>query len=201
MVGALTVVLDSTHSCPCLCVDAMPSSTVSLMKGGGEMALCRSSSATRRQLLSRQTAVSSSLELGSSFVDAGKEFHKAVYRSFVRKQRSSPRSRVIVSELAGQYEDSFEDVKANAQSHHTSFVVSNNPGEGKRFLKLLVKEHQELAERVMTTRLHLYGKWIKKCNHAEIYNGISEENLELMRERLMETVIWPSDDTNTEKIG
>jgi len=30
---------------------------------------------------------------------------------------------------------------------------------------------------------------------------ISDENLKLMRERLMETVIWPTDDTNAEKIG
>ena len=42
---------------------------------------------------------------------------------------------------------------------------------------------------------------MQKCNHAEIYKEISDENLELMRERLMETVKWPSDDTNTEKIG
>lgn len=41
---------------------------------------------------------------------------------------------------------------------------------------------------------------MQKCNHAEIYQEISDENLELMRERLFETVIWPSDDSNT-KIG
>ncbi|TQD68941.1 hypothetical protein C1H46_045527 [Malus baccata] len=80
------------------------------------------------------------------------------------------------------------------------FVVTHKPGDGKRFLRTLGKERHELAERVMVTRLHLYGKWVKKCDHAEIYQGISDENLELMRERLFETVIWPSDD-NTEKIG
>ncbi|XP_011006217.1 PREDICTED: uncharacterized protein LOC105112273 [Populus euphratica] len=82
-----------------------------------------------------------------------------------------------------------------------SFVAHNKPGDGKRFLRALGKEKQDLAERVMVTRLHLYGKWIKKCDHAEIYKEISDDNLELMRERLKETVIWPSDDTNTEKIG
>lgn len=41
---------------------------------------------------------------------------------------------------------------------------------------------------------------MQKCNHAEIYQEIHDENLELMRERLMETVIWPSDDSNTWKI-
>jgi hypothetical protein len=30
-----------------------------------------------------------------------------------------------------------------------------------------------------------------------MYERISNENLELMRERLIETVVWPSDDTNT----
>ena len=49
--------------------------------------------------------------------------------------------------------------------------------------------------------LTLQPFFVQKCNHAEIYKEISDENLELMRERLMETVIWPSDDTNTEKIG
>ncbi|TKY57457.1 hypothetical protein E2542_SST21905 [Spatholobus suberectus] len=81
------------------------------------------------------------------------------------------------------------------------FVATNQPADRKRFIRSLGKEQRELAERVMITRLDLYGKWIKKCNHAEIYQEISDENLELMRERLMETVIWPSDDTNTEKIG
>lgn len=41
----------------------------------------------------------------------------------------------------------------------------------------------------------------QKLDHAKMYQKISDENLQLMRERLMETVIWPTDDTNTEKIG
>lgn len=36
--------------------------------------------------------------------------------------------------------------------------------------------------------------WMQKCDHAELYNRISDENVELMRERLAQTVIWPSDD-------
>lgn len=39
--------------------------------------------------------------------------------------------------------------------------------------------------------------WLQICDHTKIYNEISDENLELMRERLMETIIWPTDDTNT----
>lgn len=65
-----------------------------------------------------------------------------------------------------------------------SFMANNKPTDGKRFLRSLAKvfdslasfpdskistliilkkfqEKQDLAERVMITRLHLYGKWIK----------------------------------------
>ncbi|GJR60683.1 chaperonin-like RbcX protein 2, chloroplastic [Tanacetum coccineum] len=90
-----------------------------------------------------------------------------------KKQRKG-KGLVVVNELGGQYEDSFRDVQA---------------------------EKHELAERVMVTRLHLYGKWIKKVDHAEMYKDLSDQNLELMRERLMETVIWPSDDANWDNYG
>lgn len=36
---------------------------------------------------------------------------------------------------------------------------------------------------------------MQKCDHGEIYNEISDENLKLMRERLLETIQWPLDDT------
>jgi len=48
----------------------------------------------------------------------------------------------------------------------------------------------------MITRLHLYGKWIKKCDHAMMYERISKENLDIMRQILLETVVWPTDDTS-----
>ncbi|CAL4919647.1 unnamed protein product [Urochloa decumbens] len=130
----------------------------------------------------------------------------------------------IVCNLGGQYEDTFDDVQLQLMNYFTykavrtvltqlyemnppsyrwfyNFVAVNKPTDGKLFLRALSKERQELAERVMITRLHLYGKWIKKCDHGRMYDKISDENLMLMRERLMETVIWPTDDTNTEKIG
>ncbi|OAY48520.1 chaperonin-like RbcX protein 2, chloroplastic [Manihot esculenta] len=226
MVGALSVVGSSvvdSHTSPCLCLDALPTSNMNL-KNSGELVLQRNS--MKRKQLVRP----GSLELGSSFVDSwhdGRFSSKAisgiVSAKSSRKQRKDRRL-VVVCELGGQYEDSFGDVKRQLLNYFTykavrtvlnqlyemnptqyrwfyDFVASNQPGEGKRFIRTLVKEHQGLAERVMVTRLHLYGKWVKKCNHAEIYQEISDENLELMRERLKETVIWPSDDSNWEKIG
>ncbi|XP_021278453.1 chaperonin-like RbcX protein 2, chloroplastic [Herrania umbratica] len=225
MVGALSVVGSSvidSHTGPCLCLDALPSTNMNL-KSGRELVLQRNS------MKRKHVARPGSLELGSSFVDSWQDWRLSgklipgIVNSCSRKQRKDRRL-VVVSEVAGQYEDSFEDVKTQLLNYFTykavrtvlhqlyemnppqytwfyQFVATNKPSDGKRFIRILGKERQELAERVMITRLHLYGKWVKKCDHAQIYKEISDENLELMRERLMETVVWPSDDTNTEKIG
>ncbi|KAJ6895738.1 chaperonin-like RbcX protein 2 [Populus alba x Populus x berolinensis] len=220
MVGALSVV--DPHTSPCLCLDALPTTNIGL-KSSGDLVLQRSS--MKRKQLTRP----GSLELGSSFVDSRPDWRlsskaiSGIVSKSSRKQRKD-RGLVVVNELGGQYEDSFRDVKMQLINYFTykavrtvlnqlyemnptqytwfyNFVAQNKPGDGKRFIRSLGKEKQDLAERVMVTRLHLYGKWVKKCDHAEIYKEISDENLELMRERLMETVKWPSDDTNTEKIG
>lgn len=225
MVGALSImgssVVDS-HTSPCLCLDALPSTNMNL-KSGGDLVFHRNSVSRKR------LGKLGSVELRSSFIDSGRELRlsrkalSGIVNRSSRKQRKDRRF-VIVNELGGQYEDSFEDVKTQILNYFTykavrtvlnqlyemnptqyrwfyDFVASNKPNDGKRFIRSLGKEKQDLAERVMITRLHLYGKWVKKCNHAEIYQEISDQNLELMRERLMETVIWPSDDTNTERIG
>lgn len=177
----------------------------------------------RKQLLRCGT-----VQLNTSFIEWHHSHNHSNYvnTSFNKHRRHKQRTRklTILSNLGGQYEDTFYDVKRQMINYFTykavrtvlqqlyemnppqyrwfyNFVATNEPTDGKRFIQSLVKEQHELAERVMVTRLHLYGKWIKKCNHAEICQEISDQNLELMRERLMETVIWPSDDTNTEKIG
>ncbi|KAI9117825.1 hypothetical protein K1719_011240 [Acacia pycnantha] len=213
MVGALSIVgssaLDSLMG-PCLCVDALPTTSMNLKSGGDAV------------LWKKQSVKRGAMQLSSSFIGAGREWRLCVNRN-PRKLRSNRRVK-IVNELGGQYEETFGDVKMQLLNYFTykaartvlqqlyemnptqyrwfyEFVAMNKPGDGKRFIRNLGKEKQDLAERVMITRLHLYGKWVKKCNHAEIYQEISDENLELMRERLMETIIWPSDDTNTEKIG
>ncbi|PWA40162.1 chaperonin-like RbcX protein [Artemisia annua] len=202
MVGGITMVGSSvidSHSSPCLCVDSMTSKTqLSHAKSEGKKHLFRPGS----------------LELRSSFV------HSNYYaKTPCSKKQRKGKGLVVVNELGGQYEDTFRDVQAQLFNLFTykavrtvmnqlyemnpteyrwlyDFVVVNKPNDGKRFLRVLQKEKHELAERVMVTRLHLYGKWIKKVDHAEMYKDLSDQNLELMRERLMETVIWPSDDAN-----
>lgn len=67
--------------------------------------------------------------------------------------------------------------------------------------KILVLEFIERLVKSFVKKALMFIHSMQKCNHAEIYKQISDENLELMRERLMETVIWPSDDSNTERIG
>ncbi|KAJ8512884.1 hypothetical protein OPV22_003318 [Ensete ventricosum] len=190
---------------PCLCVDAR-----NYIRG----AACRRPSRPS----------GSSLELSSSFLDAWHPRPGRLVSVLAKRQQRSRRRGglvVVVDELGGQYEEGFDDVHLQLINYFTykasrtvlhqlyemnppsyrwfyNFIANNKPTDGKRFLRSLAK--QDLAERVMITRLHLYGKWIKKCDHAKMYEKISDENLQLMRERLMETVIWPSDDTNMEKI-
>ncbi|XP_042510883.1 chaperonin-like RbcX protein 2, chloroplastic [Macadamia integrifolia] len=221
MVGAVSIVgsaVVDSHTCPCLCLDALSSSGMNF-KSTNDIGL------SRNLMVRKQLKRNGSLELSSSFVDAWHEWRLStkVFSGFVNVQHSRKqnkgRSLAIVDELGGQYEDSFEDVQRQMLNYFTykavrtvltqlyemnptqyrwfyDFVSTNQPADGKRFIRNLVKEKQDLAERVMVTRLHLYGKWVKKCDHAAIYKEISDQNLELMRERLIETVIWPSDNTH-----
>eukprot|EP00270_Netrium_digitus_P020103 TRINITY_DN815_c0_g1_i5.p1 TRINITY_DN815_c0_g1~~TRINITY_DN815_c0_g1_i5.p1 ORF type:complete len:249 (+),score=44.58 TRINITY_DN815_c0_g1_i5:142-888(+) len=133
---------------------------------------------------------------------------------------------VVVDDLGGQYEDTFDDVEKRIMDFFTfkavrhiirqqkeirssgatqpgensgaydwfyEFVAENKLRDSKLFIRSLVKENQELAERVMVTRLHLYNKWIKKYDHERMYLTMKEQNLELLRERLMQTVKFESE--------
>uniref|UniRef100_A0A0D3AK11 Chaperonin-like RbcX protein n=2 Tax=Brassica oleracea var. oleracea TaxID=109376 RepID=A0A0D3AK11_BRAOL len=200
MVGALFVVGSSVMD-SCLCKDAHTRSKKKILGSARK------------------------LELGSSFAGSGIVFRLSSKRvPRIANPRSKRKLLIVNEDVAGNYDDTFGDVKTQLINYFTykavrtvlhqlyemnpprytwfyNYVVSNRPTDGKRFLRKLGKENQELAERVMITRLHLYGKWIKKCDHGKIYQDISDENLALMRERLMETVIWPSDDSSSELIG
>ncbi|TYJ18446.1 hypothetical protein E1A91_A09G123900v1 [Gossypium mustelinum] len=189
MVGAISVV--DSHTGPCLCSTSMN------LKTGGELV----SQMKRKQGVGRAGC----LELGSSFVDSCHDWRlssKMIPGVVNKKSSRKARTLVVVNELGGQYEETFGDVKTQLLNYFTykavrtvltqlyemnppkytwfyQYVAANQPTDGKSFLRILGK----------------------KCDHAQIYKEISDENLELMRERLKETVVWPSDDSNTDTIG
>lgn len=209
MVGAVSVVgssLVDSKTCACLCWEANYNTTPSIGR--------------KHHYVPR-------LDLTSSFLDSSYSAKSLLVAKNLKKQlrkKKSGGTLVVENNLGGQYEDNFEDVKRQILDYFTykavrtvmnqlyemnptqyrwfyNHVATNELGYGKSFIRNLWKEQHELAERVMVTRLHLYGKWIKRCDHQEMYERISDQNLELMRERLIETVIWPSDDSNTEVVG
>ncbi|KAK6143159.1 hypothetical protein DH2020_023507 [Rehmannia glutinosa] len=193
---------DSLSSCPCLCLHSTMSSSTRLnIKTNGANSYYYNNLGKRRQL----KKVGIVMKLGSPFLDAWQEWRlsatKMLSNGCSRKRRQKFQGLIVVDNLGGQYEDTFNDVKMELINYFTfkavrtvleqlyemnppqykwfnNFVADNVPNNGKRFLQTLVK----------------------KCNHGEIYEEISEENLKLMRERLLETIQWPSDD-NTKPDG
>ncbi|CAI0450083.1 unnamed protein product [Linum tenue] len=102
MVGSS--VMDS-HTTPCLCLDSLP-----------DLAIPRSSSMKKKQQLAGRT-----VELGSSFAISGICSRS---RSMARKQQRKDQGKlVVVAELGGQYEDSFEDVKTQIMNYFTYKAV------------------------------------------------------------------------------
>uniref|UniRef100_A0A2P2KBY7 Uncharacterized protein n=1 Tax=Rhizophora mucronata TaxID=61149 RepID=A0A2P2KBY7_RHIMU len=110
MVGALSVVGSSmvdSHTNPCLCLDALPTTNIS-HKNGGDLVLQRNS------MKRNQSAKAGSLELGSPFLDSWQSCRlssKAISSNRSSRKQRKDRRLVVVSEFAGQYEDNFEDVK------------------------------------------------------------------------------------------
>lgn len=107
MVGALSVVGSSvmdSHTGPCLCVDALPTTSVNL-KSGGDV-LYKNLMGRKHNLVKHGGGT---MKLSSSFVDPGREWRLFVSKSCKRQRKD--RRVTIVNELGGQYEDTFEDVK------------------------------------------------------------------------------------------
>ncbi|MFS7907420.1 putative chaperonin-like RbcX [Helianthus anomalus] len=209
MVGGVCVVgspMVDSHTSPCVSLVALASTRVD-QTSNGDLSL-------RKKPVSKR--------LNSSFM--GSRFPA---KAIASKKQKRVKGFVILNNLGGQYEDdSFDDVKGQMFNLFTltavstvmneldemdptqhrwfnDFVRTNKPSNGKRFLHVLQKEKHELAERVMETRLRLFAKWIKQVDHDEMYKDLSDQNLELMRERLLDLVKWPDDisNTNTEEAG
>ncbi|KAL3348497.1 hypothetical protein AABB24_021920 [Solanum stoloniferum] len=202
--------LAETHSTPCLCLNPSLNSGSTNFKSNRELGLWRSFKGRKQ------------LNLSSSFLEAWCEWRLSAKMVSLAlnggsRKRQKIRKLTVVGGLEVEDDDSGEDVKNEIINVITykavrtvlqqlyemnppqytwfyNFIVNHVPNTGKNFLQQLFKEKRELAERVMITRLSLYSIWMQKCDHAELYNRISDENVELMRERLAQTVIWPSDD-------
>ncbi|XP_057839058.1 chaperonin-like RbcX protein 2, chloroplastic isoform X2 [Cryptomeria japonica] len=120
-----------------------------------------------------------------------------VFRGTCSWRHKKRHSLVVVDEFAGQYEENFADVGKHLLDYFTfkavktvltqlyemnpteyrwfyNYVANNKPSDGKRFLRLLVKGY----------------------NHVDMHKAITDQNLELMRERLVQTIRWPSDSEN-----
>lgn len=202
--------LAETHSTPCLCLNPTLNSGSTNFKSNRELGLWRSFKGRKQ------------LNLSSSFLEAWCEWRLSAKMISLAlnggsRKRQKIRKFTVVGGLEVEDDDSGEDVKNEIINVITykavrtvlqqlyemnppqytwfyNFIANHVPNTGKNFLQQLFKERRELAERVMITRLSLYSIWMQKCDHAELYNRISDENVELMRERLAQTVIWPSDD-------
>ncbi|XP_015083555.1 chaperonin-like RbcX protein 2, chloroplastic [Solanum pennellii] len=202
--------LAETHSTPCLCLNPSVNSGSTNFRSNRELGLWRTFKGRKQ------------LNLSSSFLEAWCEWRLSAKMVSLAlnggsRKRQKIRKLTIVGGLEVDDDDSGEDVKNEIINVITykavrtvlqqlyemnppqytwfyNFIANHVPNTGKNFLQQLFKEKRELAERVMITRLSLYSIWMQKCDHAELYNRISDENVELMRERLAQTVIWPSDD-------
>ncbi|KAM3323413.1 hypothetical protein CQW23_02065 [Capsicum baccatum] len=202
--------LAETHSSPCLCLNPSLNSGSFNFKTSRKLGLWRSFKG-RKQL----NLTSTFLEAWCEWRLSAKMISLAVNRGSRKRQKIGKFT--VVGGLEVEDDDSGEDVKNEMINIITykavrtvlqqlyemnppqytwfyNFIVNHVPNTGKNFLQQLFKERRELAERVMITRLSLYSIWMQKCDHTELYNKISDQNVELMRERLTQTVIWPSED-------
>uniref|UniRef100_A0A3Q7EIW3 Uncharacterized protein n=1 Tax=Solanum lycopersicum TaxID=4081 RepID=A0A3Q7EIW3_SOLLC len=186
--------LAETHSTPCLCLNPSRNSGSTNFRSNRELGLWRTFKGRKQ------------LNLSSSFLEAWCEWRLSAKMVSLAlnggsRKRQKIRKLTVVGGLEVEDDDSGEDVKNEIINVITYKAVRTvlqqlyemNPPQYTWFYKVL-QEKRELAERVMITRLSLYSIWMQKCDHAELYNRISDENVELMRERLAQTVIWPSDD-------
>jgi hypothetical protein len=218
MSGAITLVNITGPLCRCVVVGECPESSCGafMMMAPRRQGHYQSSCAAGAGSSKTQSQM---LQLHCSMTQAWQDWRstaQALSSMIPTYTTSGHHGPMVVDDLGGQYEETFDDVHKHLVDYFTykavktvlaqlsemnplkyawfyNFVVNNKPQDSKLFLRVLVKEKQELGERVMVTRLHLFNKWVKKYNHAQMHKAISDQNLELLRERLIQTVKLTSD--------
>eukprot|EP00898_Chlorokybus_atmophyticus_P004997 jgi/Chlat1/5499/Chrsp360S00833 len=123
----------------------------------------------------------------------------------------------VCGDIAGEYGDTFADVDKTLVDYFTfkalktvlsqlsetdppkymwlyQFSASNKPHDSKYFLRQVIQEQQELGERIMVTRLNLYDKWIVAHDYLDTRQRLQDSNLEILRERLTQTIAFMPDD-------
>ncbi|CAI7760250.1 unnamed protein product [Closterium sp. NIES-53] len=130
--------------------------------------------------------------------------------------------RIVAGDVGGQYEESFGDVESRLVDFFTfkavrhilrtgatagdeedreevewlrRHVEANTRRDSKLFLRNLVQEQRNVAERVMEIRLQLFNKWALKYDQTAMEEELRQQNLELLRERLLQTVRFSTDPT------
>ncbi|KAJ7298710.1 hypothetical protein O6H91_16G050100 [Diphasiastrum complanatum] len=129
------------------------------------------------------------------------------WRKVPKNARQKCRLSHVVVKAEAQYEDNFDDVDKHLLDYFTykavrtvlvqlhemnpaqyawlyNFVVANKPRDSRNFLRVLVKERLELGERVMVTRLHLFGKWVQV------------NSLNFLQNRIFHSCVWVEDFLN-----
>jgi len=113
--------------------------------------------------------------------------------------------------MAGEYEEVFADVSEHLTDLFTykavrtvlhqlsemdpnkykwlyQFTTEHRPSDSYNYCKTLFKANRELADRVLVTRLNLMSKWLQKLDHSSLLMHVSDNNLQVMRDQLNETV-------------
>ncbi|KAL0374296.1 UNVERIFIED_CONTAM: hypothetical protein Sradi_3345300 [Sesamum radiatum] len=121
MAGATSVksFTDSLSSCPCLCLDSMSSTRLKITPYSYR------SAGRRRQLTKlRMTDLSSSfLETWHDWRSSSRMLSSCMMSESSRKRQKQPQGLIVVDELGGQYDDTFNDVKMVSLSF--SFASGN----------------------------------------------------------------------------
>eukprot|EP00897_Mesotaenium_endlicherianum_P001078 jgi/Mesen1/10971/ME000096S10558 len=163
-----------------------------------DRAKCSLDSPCRRHVQTLATSTKALSFQGLSFTSwtDSRRTASAISRHIPTGSRTSRRNGGlgVVCEIAGQYEDNFEDVHKNMMDYFTFKAVKTvlgqlqemNPPQYTWFYNFVVNNKLKDSKEFIRTL-------VKKYNHADLHTAIKAQNLELLRERLIQTVKLTAD--------